>query len=354
MPSISIIIPAYNAEGLLTETLESVLLQTFTDWEIVIIDDGSTDGTLALAQRFASNDSRIRVVSQPNAGVAAARNRGLREINESSKAVVLLDHDDLWRADALEKLWTVLEKDTDAIAVHALAMMVNTVANGRRFTAVDGVVENSKRRKLVSAGSGSRVVECSRTEPTTFNVLVYNCCICTPGFMLIRHDALMRLGQFDSDVAPCDDWDMWARLSLLGHIAFLDEVLLNWCVYGGNASLSKERMERGISQLRRKMFTLPGLNPEQRNLAYNRYKTLFASIERHNASDLFTWSRQAASRGEFYKALRYSLASIARYLYYLRLRVLWGPEVDRGPMPRRLKDIATPAELSQPSASSAT
>jgi len=99
MPQVSVIIPAYNAEGTLAETLDSVLAQTFADFEAIVVSDGSTDRTASLVRDYSAHDSRIRLVEQANAGVAAARNKGIEE--SDSRYIAPLDADDLWHPQKL-------------------------------------------------------------------------------------------------------------------------------------------------------------------------------------------------------------------------------------------------------------
>jgi CDP-glycerol glycerophosphotransferase len=117
---ITVIIPAYNAERYLEQTVQGVLAQTVSDWELVIVDDGSADGTALVAQSYAKPDPRIRVVRQANHGIAAARNRGLAESDTSCEFVIFLDHDDLWERDALELLREELRAHPGAAAANGL------------------------------------------------------------------------------------------------------------------------------------------------------------------------------------------------------------------------------------------
>src|SRR5579875_138818 len=94
-PEISIVVPAYNAERYIGPTLDSVRAQTVAAWEVVVVDDGSRDGTRQVAEQYAARDPRIRVIGQINSGVAAARNRGWAATAPSSTYVTFLDHDDL-------------------------------------------------------------------------------------------------------------------------------------------------------------------------------------------------------------------------------------------------------------------
>lgn len=98
---VSIITPVYNAQRFIPETIESVLAQTYTSWEMIIIDDGSKDDSVAVISEYVKKDNRISVFSQPNGGSAAARNNGIRRAN--GQYIALLDADDLWDADFLEK-----------------------------------------------------------------------------------------------------------------------------------------------------------------------------------------------------------------------------------------------------------
>lgn len=107
-PLVSVIIPAYNVHDYLGECIESVLNQTYPHWEMIVVNDGSLDDTLAYAQRYASQDQRIRVIDQENSGVSVARNAGLYSAN--GKYVIFLDGDDYWKPSLLRKLVTVSEQ----------------------------------------------------------------------------------------------------------------------------------------------------------------------------------------------------------------------------------------------------
>ena len=109
MPSISVIIPVYQAEAFLKPCVESVLKQTFSDWELLLIDDGCTDGSPALCDDFAASDDRVRVIhKEKNAGVSEARNTGLQEA--SAPYIAFLDSDDRLEFRALETLWCLREQ----------------------------------------------------------------------------------------------------------------------------------------------------------------------------------------------------------------------------------------------------
>jgi glycosyltransferase involved in cell wall biosynthesis len=119
-PVVSVIIPAYNAGLTLGETLQSVLAQSFSDYEAIIVDDESTDNTLCLAQQFAEKDSRIRVLTRPNGGTGAARNTALSEAR--GRFFALLDSDDVWMPSYLTDQINLFSRlpDVDIVTVNAI------------------------------------------------------------------------------------------------------------------------------------------------------------------------------------------------------------------------------------------
>ncbi len=111
MPSISIIIPVFNAEAFLHQCIDSVRAQTFTDYELILVDDGSKDGSGEICESYAHMDCRVLVIHQKNAGISAARNTGLE--HAAGMFVLFMDDDDLIRMDCLERLFQ-LQTRTDA------------------------------------------------------------------------------------------------------------------------------------------------------------------------------------------------------------------------------------------------
>ena len=113
-PLVSVVTPAYNCEKYLHQTVESVMRQTFEKWEMIIVDDCSTDGTLALALQLAAQEKRIRVIrNEINQGVSLTRNRGIAA--SQGEYIALLDGDDLWESDKLERQVQMMEKGYDLV-----------------------------------------------------------------------------------------------------------------------------------------------------------------------------------------------------------------------------------------------
>jgi glycosyltransferase involved in cell wall biosynthesis len=186
---IAVIIPAFNVAPFLREALLSVLDQTHADWSLIVVDDGSTDATAAVAASFP--DQRIRLVRQDNAGVSAARNHGIRLAGSARPdAYLFLDGDDWLAPDALALLADAL--DSAPWAVAACGRYVRIAANGvtRRSTVPQEgcLLERLLVRNLFANG----------------------------GHLLIRQETIQAAGEFRVDLFYGEDWEYWTRLALLG------------------------------------------------------------------------------------------------------------------------------------------
>src|SRR5437763_15141046 len=133
---ISIVIPAYKSVHSIAATLDSVRSQTFRDYEVVITDDGSRDGTLAVCRQYAREhpEMRISAVSIPHSGVAAARNHAVARV--SGEYVALLDSDDRWMPEKLEQVAALITRDPQADLIYHNAMMI--AQDGQRWKHLSG------------------------------------------------------------------------------------------------------------------------------------------------------------------------------------------------------------------------
>lgn len=193
MPTVSVIIPLYNARDVILQTLDTVLAQTWKEYEIVVVDDGSSDGSGALVQKREG----IRYVRQVNAGVAKARNRGIAE--SKGRYVAFLDHDDLWHPTKLEKQVRVLEHSSQ------VGMVITDVV----------VIDRS--------GQPIGMTIPGYDPHDRFARLFVNGYVPTPSAALIRRSVLEAVGGFDEsfDSAGLDDHEFWARIAQhcrIGHI----------------------------------------------------------------------------------------------------------------------------------------
>jgi glycosyltransferase involved in cell wall biosynthesis len=186
---VAVIVPAFNVAPFLLQALRSVVAQTHTDWSLIVIDDGSTDATAAVAETI--RDHRISLLRQDNAGVSAARNRGIRYTESLlHDAYLFLDGDDWLAADALALLAAALDAAPWAVAACG------------RYARVDGT-------------GASRVSPAPRDGCLLEPLLTRNL-FANGGHVLIRREAVAVVGEFRTDLSYGEDWEYWARLALHG------------------------------------------------------------------------------------------------------------------------------------------
>lgn len=213
-PEISIVIPAYNTGKILQETIESVLSQTFEKFELIIVDDGSTDAeTLDIFK--SQKDTRIRIIHQTNGGVAVARNRGIAE--STGKFIAFLDHDDLFLPEKLAEL----KKFMDERAY--VAMVYSDIIS---FGQVYGpMIQLPRMEKLDPIGLFKR------------NFIYSMSCV------MVRRSFLEKYRiAFDPECVPCDDWDFYCQCVVRGEIHSIGYPLVKYRIHSGNQSCDQIKM----------------------------------------------------------------------------------------------------------------
>src|SRR5579871_790612 len=265
-PSIGIVIPAYNACRFLAPTLDAILAQSVADWECVVVDDGSGDNTAALIADYMARDPRIRMVQKPNGGVSSARNRGFAELSASVKYVTFMDQDDVWLPDALEALWTELERRPDVIGVHGLADMID--AEGTPIE--PGGFAAYQRVRM--GYDGKQMVALPPDAPSDFASLVFCGRIYPPGVILTRREAHTQVGPWDATFSQVQDWDMCIRLSRLGPFHYLDKILVLYRRHERNGSNDNVRNLQETRRLYHKTFFAAENTEEHRRILRGEWK----------------------------------------------------------------------------------
>lgn len=200
---ISVVIPLYNKEKQIAHTLQSVFNQTFQNFEVVIVDDGSTDGSVAEVEKL--SDSRIRLIHQKNAGVAAARNRGIEEAK--GDLIAFLDADDEWKPEYLATQYHLSQKYPDC----------NVFACNYEFRNIEGKVTPTIIRKLPFTGEDGilsnyfEAASCSHPPLWTSSIVV-------------KKQAIQAIGGFPVGIRSGEDLLTWARLAVNGQIAYSKKV----------------------------------------------------------------------------------------------------------------------------------
>ncbi len=202
MPGVSVIIPTYNRAPLLARALASVLSQTQPPQEIIVIDDGSDDGTAALLrQRYPA----VRYLQQSNRGVSAARNAGIGQAQ--GEWIALLDSDDEWLPAKLERQLQLAHRSPAAPLVHSDEIWIR---NGRRVNQMDK-----------HAKAGGWIFQ--RCLPL---------CAISPSAALIRRSLFDEVGHFDESLPACEDYDLWLRICSRYPVLYSPEALIR--KYGGH------------------------------------------------------------------------------------------------------------------------
>jgi glycosyltransferase involved in cell wall biosynthesis len=191
-PLVSVIIPTYNRWPMIAEAVESVLTQTFNAFELIVVDDGSTDNT---ARLLSSSDSRLKIFSQPHAGVAAARNAGVAI--SLGKYIAFLDSDDLWLPAKLATQADFMERNS---GVHICQTEEIWIRGGARV--------NPKARHRKPEGDIFR--------------RSLELCLVSPSAVMMTKELFNLAGGFDETLPVCEDYDLWLRIAL-GHPVFLIE-----------------------------------------------------------------------------------------------------------------------------------
>lgn len=229
-PRVSVVIPVYNGAATIERTIASVYAQTFGDFELIVIDDGSTDDTAARVA--ASADARLKLHRYANAGLAESRNRGVARAR--GELIAFLDADDLWTSDKLEAQVAALAAAPRAALAYSLTDSIDAqdrfLARGSHIVENGQVYEKLVLRNVLDNGS-------------------------TP---LIRAATLRAAGPFDVTIPATADWDMWMRLALRDEIVCVPKVQVLYRVHDGAMSSNVRVLEEQmVTALRKGLAALP-------------------------------------------------------------------------------------------------
>jgi glycosyltransferase involved in cell wall biosynthesis len=197
MAAVSVIIPTFNRADRVIRAISSVLEQTFIDFEIIVVDDGSSDKTEKAVARF---KDRIKYIAHPaNLGVSAARNTGIK--NSSAPFIAFLDSDDHWLPEKLEVQMLFFETNTNALACQTEEIWIR---KGRRV--------NPRKKHLKPSGD--------IFEPSL------KLCLVSPSAVMLRRSLLDDVGLFDENLPVCEDYDLWLRIACRHPVYLIQQPLI--------------------------------------------------------------------------------------------------------------------------------
>ena len=211
LPRISCLLPVYNGERFIDEAVRSILNQSLGNFELVIVDDGSTDGTTSRLQYFADHDPRVRVVRQRNGGIVSALNRGLSECRGTY--IARMDADDVAEPDRFAF-------QADYLDTHPHCVLVGGFATSVR--------ENGSPAERTTGG---------RHSTTDLSVFPPRIAVSMHPLIMVRHAALVEIGGYRGDFAHAEDYDLFIRLARLGTIDNPDRNVLLYRRHEGAISV---------------------------------------------------------------------------------------------------------------------
>ena len=202
MMNISVVIPTYNRKELLKRSIDSVINQTIKPSEIIIVDDGSNDGTEAMVKK--KYDS-LKLIKQKNKGASAARNSGIKA--SSGEWICFLDSDDEWKNDKLEKQIAAVANNSDYKFFHSNEIWIK---NGKR-------INQKKKHKKYGGDIFKKCLDMCRISPSS---------------VLIDKSIFEEIGFFNENLVVCEDYELWLRICDKYEVFFIDEPLI--FKYGGH------------------------------------------------------------------------------------------------------------------------
>ncbi len=195
-PLVSVVIPCYNYGRFLSEALESILAQTYTSWECIIVDDGSTDNTKEIAHQYTSGDSRFQYIYQKNQGLAGARNAALKQ--SKGEYIQFLDADDMLERDKLALQVPIFKTN------HHIDLVFSNILS----------FKHNVHPRIFNPFIMEAVPVSGKGEVIMNNLVVDNSFL--PGCVILKRELYNRVGFFRSGMGGLEDWNYWFRAALLG------------------------------------------------------------------------------------------------------------------------------------------
>ena len=316
LPLVSVVIPAYNAAAFITRTLESVIKQTYRQLEILVVDDGSSDRTPQIVRAYAQADPRIKLLQQANAGVAAARNFGIRSAN--GEFIAPIDADDIWHPEAMTKIMDqFLAGSSDLGVVYTWSADIdehNQQTGGFHAAEVDGDV---------------------------YKTLICHNFLGNASSTVIRKACLDNVGGYNRQLKAqgaqgCEDWDLYLRLAEQYKFGVVPEFLVGYRKVLGSMSGDFRQMARSqrimLDAVQQKHPEIPGFLYRLSRSSFYLYLAHQCDSSSHVRGTLF-WLRQAIKIDPVTPFIRLGLHAL-----FFRSVFLWLSQ--KGILPQRKENLS--------------
>jgi glycosyltransferase involved in cell wall biosynthesis len=281
---VSVLIPVYNAERYLRCALDSIIVQSHSKFEVVVIDDGSTDSSFQILREYSRRDSRVKAYSQPNTGIVGALNAALRLA--SGEFLARMDADDIALPERLENQLAYLEEHRECVAVGSSVIIMDE--GGNDIYVDEAPSEHERIEMILLSGKGA---------------------LCHPTVMM-RASAVRKVGGYREEYGLAQDLDLFLRLGELGHLGNIREPLLRYRWH--LESISHRKNQHGASAAR---AALVREACKRRGIAEIRLPTLPECVTPPSKVDTLIehyhrWSVKAAEAGRLAIARKYALRAL--------------------------------------------
>ena len=268
MVKVTVVIPAYNAMQYLPQTVNSVIEQTLADWELLIINDGSTDNILEWAVTI--QDSRVKLINQKNQGVSVARNTGI--LKAKGEYIAFLDADDLWQPTKLEQQLQRFQECPEAGLVYTWTALVDSQGNFLNRILASNTEGKVWEKFLVTNGMGNGSVA------------------------MVRRSCFEKVGLFDPNLSSAADRDMWIRIAAEYPFAVVKQPLTLWLQHEDSMSKNRHKMLADLRQALEKNFAtvpLELLHLRNQSYSYINMRQAWNSIDEENLAEAKHFQQQA-------------------------------------------------------------
>jgi glycosyltransferase involved in cell wall biosynthesis len=299
MPLISVIIPVHNGENTLKETIDSVLGQSFQDFELIIVDDASTDKTLEIVRNV--SDPRIKYLYRENRNASKSRNQGVEQAK--GKYISFIDADDLWTSDKLELQLAALEKNSQAGVAYS---WTNFFEGNNHYP--------------------GRAIE---HEGMVFDQLILENFVASGSNILVSKTALDTIQGFDEELLSCEDWDLYLRLALQWPFVVVKKHQILYRLSSNSKSSNAERVKKYSTLVLQKALPYTSI-PKSKVLASNLLATTSILISRLEGTKTVLQAYKTLIEAlVLYPPLLFSNRNVLRYLIKLSVRIILPPSIYR-------------------------
>jgi glycosyltransferase involved in cell wall biosynthesis len=217
-PLLSVLMPVFNSSKYVAQAVDSILNQSFRDFEFVIVDDGSSDGSPQILDHYASLDQRVRIVHQPNSGITVALTNGFEE--SRGEFLARMDSDDVAEPTRLEKQLTFIKSNPELVLVGTSSIYIDP--SGREVDRPNVPSDHNQMDSWHASGMGTAL-----GHPTA----------------MIRRTAFVTVGGYRQEFEPAEDLDLWLRLAEVGQIANVPEALVRYRIHPESVSQQRRKAQ---------------------------------------------------------------------------------------------------------------